>query len=119
MVFGRGKRSNKERRRHTRKPVGWSGYVEIGGTGTRVPFTVTDISRGGARFEIEGDGALEQGDEVLLTIERMGTTTVSFMLAGAARRVVRTPSGVSAGVEVRDVDRQTLHALKSIFDSDA
>lgn len=118
-MFSRRKRSPKERRRHVRKPVGWSGHLEIGGTGTRIPIRLTDISRGGARLEIEGDAALERGDEVVLTVERMGMTSVSFTLAGAARRVVRTSSGTCVGVEVRDVDRQTLRALKSIFESDA
>jgi len=99
-----GKRTARERRRFRRKATRWVGHYAIdrGTVAALAPCTIEEVSRQGARLVIYGGLDVEVGQGVLIEVERIGPTPVSFRVRGVARHVRArdTFGGLRIGVEL-------------------
>ncbi len=66
------------------------------------PCSVENVSRHGARIMIYGGMDVEVGQRVVIDVERIGPTTVSFRVKGAARHVSERDAngGLTIGVHL-------------------
>lgn len=101
------------KRQHPRASL--PGWVMLSGDGARARVRqLIDVSAGGLSFELEqGDGDLAAGTE-LRSVEIRVAAEEPFTCAGVVRRLLKTGTGTSCGVELKALsteDRERLDQL--------
>ncbi len=77
------------RRRAPRRPVRWIGHYGVAGLpeDSWSPCVVRNISQGGSGMMLQGGMPVQEGEPLVIEIERIGPTPVSLRIRGTARSV--------------------------------
>ena len=79
----------RDRRRSQRKTTRWEGHCCVCAPGARPdsPCSIEDVSRHGATVVVEDGLHVVVGDDLVVEVERMGSTPVGFRVMGKVRDV--------------------------------
>jgi PilZ domain len=107
------------RRRAPRRPVRWIGHYRVAGPpeGSWSPCAVRNISEGGSGMMLQGGMPVQEGEALVIEIERIGPTPVSLRIRGTARSVgAPTAEGdLEIGVQLVLNEPHQQHIAKTLF----